>query len=309
MYKEKIMSVGPFANMPEVPQINLGAAFGDAKSTIMGGISGAEGALQGSADSDGGFSLGGAISKGKTAIGGALSGAADAVGLGGIFGGKGGQNPAGGSGAGAQFTSQGVPDWRVKIMLPDEFKRLGGDIFKPLIETDNALVFPYAPMTAIAYESSYTDFHPTHSNYAFKAYQNSAPSKITLDAEFTVESIDEGKYWLAAKHFLLSAGKMAYGSNSVVPDGAPPPVLKLFGYGAHIWNGLSVVISNVTIPLPTDIDYMFIKDFAGDAQGTYVPIKSNMNITLDIINSRQKIKTFSLDSFIRGDYVNTGEFF
>ena len=49
----------------------------------------------------------------------------------------------------------------------------------------------------------------------------------------------------------------------------------------------------------------------GGTQGgkTYVPTKSTMSITLQPIYSRDSARSFSLDKFVKGDYVKSGQGF
>ena len=292
---------------------------------------------------DTGISLGTTLSNAGTSISGAVSDAGKSLGIttgsggtgifGGIsFGGDGAAGTEDGIGAGdvakdakaalgmaskgkkgdwakAQFVSHGPPDWRVKITVPKDYMTLAGDgMLKPLKSTDDCVVFPYTPTILMQQQVAYNPIKPIHSNFPFYAYQNSSIDQLSITGEFTVETIDEGKYWIAMRHFFHSASKMAYGENSILPTGSPPPVLKLNGYGDHIFNNTSIIIQSFQITMDPDIDYMLIKDFHGDKEGTYVPVKSVVNLGTNLVHSRQKVKTFSLDSFVKGDYVKTGEF-
>jgi hypothetical protein len=214
-------------------------------------------------------------------------------------------------GANAQDNMGGVvPDWRVKIKIPkSSWGDLAySDILSPLMETDGALVFPYTPNIQLSHTAAYTPTKPVHSNYAFHSYQNSAVENLSITGEFTVETEDEGKYWIAAHHFLKSVTKMVYGENENLPTGAPPPVLKLHGYGAHIFNNTPIVIKSFNLDLENGVDYMLIRKFGGDTNGTYVPVRSAISVQADIVHSREKIRNFSLEKFIRGEYVQSGEF-
>ena len=211
---------------------------------------------------------------------------------------------------GAQFAQNNVlPDWRVKLSIPDVWlTSLDDAIWAPLIETDQCFIFPYTPTMMIDYQVGYSPTKPIHSNYPFYAYQNSEPSKLQITSDFTVETEEEGKYWISAQHYLKSITKMAYGNNDTISTGAPPPIVKLNGYGNHMFKDVPVVIQNFNTDLANDVDYMLIKDFGGDSKGTYVPVKSTVSVGVQMVHSRQKIRTFSLEKFIQGDYVNTGEF-
>ena len=219
-------------------------------------------------------------------------------------------NDSSGDFKGAQFAQNNVlPDWRVKLSIPDVWlTSLDDAIWAPLIETDQCFIFPYTPTIMLAYSAGYSPTKPIHSNYPFYAYQNSSVEGLSIAGEFTVETEEEGKYWISAQHYLKSVTKMAYGNNDTISTGAPPPIVKLNGYGNHIFKDIPVVIQGFNMELTNDVDYMLIKDHGGDSKGTYVPVRSTISIQAQIVHSRQKIRTFSLEKFIQGDYVNTGEF-
>lgn len=190
-------------------------------------------------------------------------------------------------------------DWRVRLSIAPGF----GDaaIMKPFTLTDNTLVFPYTPSIILSNSASYTPIKPIHSNYPFYAYQNSQVDNITITGDFTVETMEDGKYWIAMVHYLRSVTKMAYG---VTPNvGAPPPVIKLNGFGEYVFNDVPVVVSNFTVELATDIDYIFVKRVG--TRGTHVPTKSTLSVTLIPMYSRRNIKRFSLKSFISGSLTRS----
>ena len=102
---------------------------------------------------------------------------------------------------------------------------------------------------------------------------------------------------------------MAYGENENIPDGAPPPICKLNGYGDHIFKDVPILIAKFDVVLDKDIDYMYVAPgFAGDTKGTYVPVRSMFSVQAKIVHSRQKVRQFSLSDFVKGSYVKSGEF-
>lgn len=210
----------------------------------------------------------------------------------------------------AYFALSQAPDWRVRISIPSvflEFKM--NEILYPLYNTGNAMIFPYTPTISLASSAGYSSYEPTHSNYPFYAYKNSSHEDLNIQGEFTVETVDEAKYWLAARHLMKSCTKMAYGENENIPDGAPPPICKLNGYGDHIFKDVPILIAKFDVVLDKDIDYMYVAPgFAGDTKGTYVPVRSMFSVQAKIVHSRQKVRQFSLSDFVKGSYVKTGEF-
>ena len=195
----------------------------------------------------------------------------------------------------ADWGSQTDLDWRVRLSMPASFQN--SDIMAPLLETDG-LMFPFTPQITMEHTANYNSLHPTHSNYAFPAYQNSQVSALTIIGEFLVETAQDAKYWIAATHYLRSVTKMAYGATS--NQGSPPPIVKLNGYGDYVFKDVPVTVTYFTVDLPSDVDY--IQTDVGP-KGTWVPVRSNINIQVQPTYSRKNITKFSLDTFINGGYV------
>jgi len=193
------------------------------------------------------------------------------------------------------------PDWRVKLSLPKNFA--GSSILKPLSETDG-LVWPYTPQVYITHSANYSQIQPVHSNYPFFAYQNSKVDAFSIVGDFYVENNYEGQYWLAAVHYLRSITKMAYGKTSNV--GAPPPVVRLNGYGDYVFKDVPVIVQTFAIELGSDVDYIKVPGFGPN--GAWVPTRSNIQATVQPIYSRRAVESFSLDNFVNGGYVGKGGF-
>lgn len=193
------------------------------------------------------------------------------------------------------WNSNNNGDWRVRLSVPDSFK--GSPLLAPLAET-NGMVFPYTPNVQVSHSASYNALRPVHSNYPFQVYSGSQIDTITIDGEFTVENSLDGEYWIAAVHYLRSVSKMAYGNTS--NQGSPPPVVKLNGYGNNVLNNIPVVVTQFNLTLTNDVDYIQV-DIG--ASGTWVPTRSSIAVTLAPAYSRDSVNKFSLDGFVRGDYV------
>lgn len=188
-------------------------------------------------------------------------------------------------------------DWRVKLSLPPSHGYTDSPILAPLIET-GGLVFPYTPNIYITHSASYNSLTPVHSNYPFPVYQNSQVDTFTVTGDFTVENSKEAEYWIAAVHFLRSVTKMAYGESS--DQGAPPPVLRLNGYGDYVFNNVPVVVQSFNTTLAPDVDY--IQADIGP-NGSWAPTMSNIAVTLMPVYSRNAVNKFSLDAFVSGAYI------
>jgi hypothetical protein len=186
-------------------------------------------------------------------------------------------------------------DWRVKLSLPSNFTT--SSVMSPLTET-SGLVFPYTPTIYITHSANYNQIQPVHSNYPFYAYQNSRVEQFSIVGDFYVETSKEAEYWVAAIHYLRAVTKMAYGSTS--NSGSPPPVVRLNGYGDYVFSNVPVIVNSFAVELGQDIDY--IKTYIGSG-ATWVPTRSNIQVTVAPIYSRRAVESFSLDRFVNGGYI------
>jgi hypothetical protein len=208
----------------------------------------------------------------------------------------------------AEYRTGDRPDWRVKLSLPkggaykipesDAASSTDPHILSELTKTDG-FVFPYTPQIFITHSASYDKLAPTHSNYPFPIYENSQVDQFTITGDFTAENAAEGRYWIAANHYLRSITKMNYGTGS--GRGNPPPVVKLNGYGDFIFKDVPVVIEQYQLTLPQEVDYIKVPLASGT--GSWVPTQSNIAISVHVAYSRDKVNRFSLAKFVKGDYV------
>ena len=192
-------------------------------------------------------------------------------------------------------------DWRVSLSLPPG-SYMQSPMLTPLLETDSKLIFPFTPRISVAHKANYNDLAPVHNNYPFLAYSGSRVESINIDAPFLIEDSKEGAYWIAALHYFRSVSKMYYGSGE--SQGAPPPVVKLNGYGNHVFNNVPVVIENFRIDMPDDCDYISA-ELAG--QTSRIPVKSTFTIECKPIYSREQVRNFSLSEFVTGGYLTSGK--
>ena len=118
-------------------------------------------------------------------------------------------------------------------------------------------------------------------------------------------------------HYLRSVTKMFYGEGDF--QGAPPPVVKLNGYGDYVFKNVPVVVTMFTLDMPTEIDYIAVDlsdmgALATASQGAtdtanikgtvaYVPVQSQVTVTVQPIYSRTDVQGFSLTDFVNGEYV------
>lgn len=199
-------------------------------------------------------------------------------------------------------SSPGEKDWRVKINCPIIGQ---SPVLQPLAET-NGMVFPYLPNITMSHTANYQQIDTAHTNYPFYAYQNSQVNEIIITGTFTVQTQEEAAYWLAMQHFLRTVTKMYFGQGPNL--GNPPPICTLNGYGDFVYNNVSVFVKNFTIELPNDVDYISANlgtapSSAGGTNLSYVPVRSTVTVIVQPVYSREKIKTFNLDAFAKGQLV------
>jgi hypothetical protein len=202
-------------------------------------------------------------------------------------------------------------DWRISISVPEIL--LQGDILQPLKDskgqtsawnTGNRMVFPFNPTVLFSHTANYSQVQPTHTNYAYNAYENSQIDAITITGEFFQENENDAKYWIACLHFLRTATKMFYGNSD--PIGNPPPVCRLNGYGKHVLNNVPVVITNFTTDMPADVDYI---ECEVNGEINFVPIQSIFTVTVQPQYARRSHSRFSLNEFINGTHIGGPEGF
>lgn len=218
----------------------------------------------------------------------------------------------------ARFTSSSTEsDWRVKISVPQRFIQ-GSTILAPLSKTNGSMIFPYTPTIILSHSANYNSLNPVHTNYPFQVYENSQADDITITGEFIVENAEEGQYWVSCIHFLRTITKMFYGT-----DGSPPMTVRLSGYGDYVFNNVPCVVSNFTVDLPSDVDYiavpMAINAESENDMGipttytasgtTWAPTQSQISVTLRPTYSRRRVSEFNLNDFAKGIYLSGGQGF
>lgn len=206
--------------------------------------------------------------------------------------------PDGGGFLEGSWGSQAAEDWRLRLSIPSNFN-IPGPLGSKLAAT-NGLVFPYTPTVLINHSANYGQMSPTHSNYPFPIYRNSEVNVMSITGDFSVENEDEAIYWIAAIHYLRSVTKMAYGNTS--NKGSPPPVVRMNGYGDFVFKNVPVVVNQFSVDLPNDVDYLHVRGIG--PSGTWVPVRSVINVTVTPTYSRRAVQAFSLDKFVSGGYAN-----
>lgn len=216
----------------------------------------------------------------------------------------------------ASFTTElEEKDWRVKLSIPQALKgeSVSGLLTPLRLEGGGNMVFPYTPTIIVSHSANYNNVSPIHNNYPFYAYQNSSVDQMTIVGQFYCQNSIEAKYWTACLHYLRAMTKMDFGNNST---GAPPPIAKLNGYGDYVFNNVPVIITNFTVDMPNEVDYVSCNFQPGEISGMdfggattrfgWAPSESQFSITVQPIYSRDKQNKFNYRNFVTGNDLGKG---
>lgn len=165
-------------------------------------------------------------------------------------------------------------------------------ILAPLAQT-NGMIFPYTPSVDVSQSIDYSTYDPVHSNQELHSYARTRAPIISINGEFTAQNSTEASYSLAVVHFCRTVSKMAFGQSQFA--GTPPPILLLSGYGEYMFNDLPVIMTNFSISLPKDVDYVNVPN-----SNTYVPAMFGISMSLVVQNNPATLRTFSLEQFRSG---------
>jgi hypothetical protein len=181
------------------------------------------------------------------------------------------------------------------------------------------VIFPYTPQLQVTHVANYSPQKLTHNNYTQYFYDNSEVQAITVNAEFTVQNVNEGQYLLATIYFFRAVTKMFFGQDPQAFAGNPPPMVYLNGYGQYYLPNVPCVVTSFSHTMPADVDYMDIPE-PGVTSGfgaynpqytnprlnsTRMPTTSTISLSLQPVYSRTaQSQMFSLNDFAAGALVN-----
>ena len=173
-----------------------------------------------------------------------------------------------------------------------------GSVLNPLALT-SGLVWLYKPAVSVQMNVDYETLGLTHSIQELHAFSSNKAASISVSGQFVSQNVDEAMYSLAAIHFMRTVCKMSFGTElagtTSIPLGSPPPVLLLSGYGSLMMNDMPVIVSNFSLDLPADVDYISVPFNAGS--GTKIPVSFNLTATLIVQQSPAVMRQFNLSSY------------
>ena len=212
----------------------------------------------------------------------------------------------------AQFRVK--PDFRPRLLIPMLYldsKQTAGPA-PGIIKNSGGIVFPYTPAISQDYKANYASVTPQHSNYALYFYKNSSPSEISLSAKFTVQEDRDAHYFLSVIHILRSLIKMQFGTNDF-NTGSPPPVCRLYAYGAYVLDNVPVALQSFSLKLDDNIDYFSLSStsdgelikqiFSG---ANMVPVISTISMSFIPMYSRREMMNGGVKNWLNGTSRSEG---
>lgn len=198
------------------------------------------------------------------------------------------------SGEGIQVIPKNGEDWRVRVAC--DWSLFPGNPQFELLQKSAGVVFPILPEITFSTKANYTQIDPIHNNYPFQAYKNSQVDEIMISGTFICEDETQAAYWIAMTTFFKTMTKMFFGQGANA--GAPPPVCRLTGYGASLFDNIPVVVKSFSVDLGSDVNYRRCDAFGTK---TWVPITSSVNINVQPVYNRRNLRQFSLTDYAKGN--------
>jgi hypothetical protein len=206
-------------------------------------------------------------------------------------------------------------DWRVRITLPPEskfaFRKKSPTSFMFPLQSQSdgepdGVVFPQTPNITVTHNARYQEQSLTHSNYKSYFYEGSDVAAITVTGVFTCQNATEALYIQACIQFLRACTKMFFGktgTESSMPSGTPPTLVKLSGYGDFYLPDVTCVITSVSHTMPDDCDYIKFQTLDGENYG-WMPVMSTITVVLQpVVSRKRQAEEISLDKFVNAEYL------
>lgn len=206
---------------------------------------------------------------------------------------------------------------RVYLTVPSYYWKYGtaGNSLSEYGGGYGGIYFPVTPSIKQDYKANWTPTNAPHTNFGVYSYSNSQAGPISVSGQFPVQNSEEAEYWTATVAVLRALVKMRTGKDSI--PGAPPPVCRFNAYGTDIFDNVPVVLTDFSITLPDDVDYITGANQQGNSgllgkilgqtiPSNKVPTLSTISMTLVPVYSRREMANFSVDSFVNGSLSGRG---
>lgn len=175
-----------------------------------------------------------------------------------------------------------------------------------ILATTGGMIFPYTPQISFSQAVSYADLQLVHSNTDYPAYTRTPSVTISVTGKFTVQNQREGRYAMAAIHFLRTASKSYFGETDARAGtaGLPPPVLLFSGYGPYMFSNVRVILKSHSWAFDENMDTISVSILGKTVR---LPALFSMQLELQVVQTPQRMLTkFSFDAFANGDLLSDG---
>ena len=210
---------------------------------------------------------------------------------------------SGGQTGGASATWTGAKDMRTIITVPKTYLVGPASVLAGL----GGILFPYTPNISYDNQANYSLLNPTHSNFPIYFYQKSSMGPITISGKFSNQNEKDGAIYLGIVHLLRALTKMRWGTDK--DAGSPPPVCRLNAWGDSMLSNVPVSLASFKIELPEGVDYVAVgtsPQYQGLFGNTMVPTISTINLTLNIMYSRQEMQNYGVDAWLNNTLRGKG---
>ena len=185
------------------------------------------------------------------------------------------------------------------------------NILQPLHYTDG-LLFPYTPTIQFNQDVDYKSLELVHANGESYAYSRTPSVSLSVTGKFSIQNPVEGRFALAAIHFLRVASKMYFGEKDYGGEGElgraglPPPTLIFEGLGDYMFNSLKVILRNHTYSID-ETAHLVRVPIRGAGGSVRLPSLFTISLSLTVINTPTQMREeFSIDEFRTGALMGKG---
>jgi hypothetical protein len=170
------------------------------------------------------------------------------------------------------------------------------------------LMFPYTPTVSFNQPVSWQSMELMNTNYDILSYNRTPSPTISLTGKFTCQNAGEARYSLAVIHFMRVLSKGGFGKQDAVDGvaGLPPRVVRLNGYGRHMFNNLRCIIRGHSWSFDENIDTVQV-----NFDGEYARLPMVFSITFElgiVVSPKTQREKFSSSEFRTGKLIYKNDF-
>lgn len=185
----------------------------------------------------------------------------------------------------------------------ERLAQVNGEVFKlkisSLVNTSEVITLHVSPEITDTHQAQYEQLNMIHSPFSFQVYKYSTSRTFEIHGHLVSRNSLEASKNMKYLTILRSWTKPYFGAGTAYSSfknllGAPPDILSLSAYGPkHIYK-VPVVLSSVSIPYPTDVDYI------PTCEGEPFPRLMTISMTLLETYSPDQVSKFNMQAYKAG---------